>query len=129
MASSSGAMPGRGLKPQSDSTAASIRPTVIRIRIPSASRQKILTICSGIFHRPSRSGSAAANTGRFCSRHSGMERPASRPPVSRPTGMAASPSMIPLAKKGLSSCRIIPMPTGMVKTRVQPKIAAATIPA
>ena len=129
MASAMGVMPGMGLKPVMDSTAASARLMVTSQRMPSDSRIKPLIILLGIFHSPSSNSTAKAKMGRFWWRHCTTESPLSSPPAARPTGMATSPSMMPLAKKGRSALGIIPMPTGMVNTSVHPKMEATTSPA
>ena len=45
------------------------------------------------------------------------------------TGIMPRPMSIPLANRGRSCREIIPIPTGMVKVTVHPKVAPATIPA
>ena len=129
MASWMGVMPGMGFHPVRYSTAASTRPMVTIQRMPSASRQKPFTIFRGIFHSPRSSSAARRKMGRFWCRQVRMESPQSMPPATRPTGMAANPTMMPWAKKGWSVLGIIPMPTGMRNTMVQPKMEATTRPA
>ena len=65
MASAMGVMPGMGLKPVMDSTAASARLMVTSQRMPSDSRIKPLIILLGIFHSPSSNSTAKAKMGRF----------------------------------------------------------------
>ncbi len=128
MASLMGAMPGIMPKPVMLSTAASIRPMVTIQRMASARMQKPFTILPGASCKPTSSSRARAKTGMFWWSITSSGRPAASPPATSPTGIAARPSMTPRAKKPRSFLGIMPMPTGMVNTMVQPNMAATTTP-
>ncbi len=129
MASLMGAMPGRSPKPVMLSTAASTRPIVTIQRRDSARIQKPFTILPGESCKPMSNNRARAKTGIFWWSITSSGRPAISPPTTSPAGIAARPSITPRAKKPRSFFGIMPMPTGMVNTMVQPKMAATTRPA
>ncbi len=73
--------------------------------------------------------SDSANTGRLRHRTSVTRSPQNSPPRSSDTGIIPSPMSIPLANRGRSTPEIIPIPTGIVKVMVHPKVAPTMIPA
>ena len=128
MASASGASPGISSKPVMYVTAPSINPRVARMRMNVAKTEKPRIIASVFLQMPSSNSSDTSSTGRLCHSAVPRPRPQTTPPRISATGMEISPNRMPRAKSGLESPSSMPMPMGMVKVTVQPRIAPTTMP-